>query len=106
LAARFQGPAKLRGVERQARLVQAETPARGGEARGDQLRVWPLTLLPLAPFGIVVTPTAHLAHDANDARGAVREMRRQPFAEEIFDLVRHAQNHVAGRGRAGFGRLL
>ncbi len=40
------------------------------------------------------------------ALGAVGELGREPFAEQILDLERQAQEHVAGSVCAGLARGL
>ena len=54
--------------------------------------------------GIVILAAARLVDQRHDVRRAIRIMILQPLAKQQLQLVRQAQQHVAGRGRARLAR--
>src|SRR5262247_1622554 len=93
------------------RRVELEGPARREsralagdlEAACEKVRIRPRAALTMSEGRVVYTPAMHLPHETHDVLRLQRRVRAQPFFEQILDLVRHAQQHVARRACARFG---
>src|SRR5213596_584226 len=85
-------------------LVQVVLAAGDLEALRDQLGEVAGAAHARAEARIVVAPAAHLVNDADDVLGALWIMRREPFLEEVLELVRQPHDHVGRFSRARRGR--
>ena len=83
------------GAQRLAALVETQTPGRKPESGRDLGGIRTRTALAQTELGAVIASGMHRLHQMDDACGAIREFIRQPFAEQILDFERQAQEHVA-----------
>src|SRR5581483_12332611 len=89
-----QAAIELRAPPARAVLIQAVLAARDLETLGDQLGVVAGAGHAGAKARIIVAPAAQLMDDAHYVVRAVRIVRREPFLEEILELVRQPHDHV------------
>src|SRR5690606_32775681 len=91
------------GVEgREAGVAEAGTGL--AETLLEQLREWAFAAHAGAEGAVVVLAAAHLLDQAHHVRGALGVVQLQPLAPDLLQLVRQAQQHVAGRARAVLAR--
>src|SRR5262249_46874164 len=86
-------------------IAPLETVALGREAkaRGQQLGIGAVALLALAEGIDIEAAAPRAAKQVQDMLGLVRRMSLEPFAEEVGDLQRQTQQHIASGARARFG---
>src|SRR5712692_6896817 len=101
LVARSSRRPKQAGVEPRAVAVEAQTPAGDFEAAAQELGVRSGSLHARAEPGIVQAALARGAHQREHAGRLEGIVGLEPFREEVFDLVRQAEQDVAGGDGAG-----
>jgi len=78
-------------IQRTFVLVEAETPAGHGKPVFNEIGDNTRATHARAEAGVVVTPAARSLYQTHDVFRPERLMPRQPFAEQILDLIRQAQ---------------
>src|SRR5690606_38056850 len=87
-----------------ASLPQAVPGAGGLEALSNHISIRTAPGLAHAVAAVVVPAAARAAHQAHDVSGTLRQVRLQPVREDVLELVRQPQEHVARVARAGVRR--
>ena len=95
--------AELRAVEFPSTTVEAKALGCYLEATTDLPGIGTRAAHALAPFGVIVLAATHRAYKRHDMFCGVGPVLFQPFAEEVLDLERKAQQHEACRLRACIG---
>src|SRR4030088_1553648 len=89
------GPREMFGGQFRAPLVEPELLAGDLEPAADHPGHWPGALHPRSPLRVVIAPAAHVADQGKDVAIAVGIIGHQPFAEQVADLQRQPQQHIA-----------
>ena len=82
-------------------LVHFEAGGREAEPGGDLLRIGSGAALAYPPLRHVVLAAVHGPQDIDHAGGAVRELGRQPLAEQLLELQGQSQKDIPGVLRTG-----
>src|SRR5262245_641740 len=82
------------GGEPRAHAVEIELLAGRLEAAADHPGHRPGASLTFTPLGIIVLAAAHVADQLEHMAVAIREIRHQPFAEQVAHFERQAKQDV------------